>query len=107
MDGFPEVVYRSWTFGFGSGIPRVTTSSRVCDRARSRGLHLFVSEPGYTIIGTVSEVSWHPLLILPLKMWFWLNDLNNRILALANPYFIAYRMMCDRFELWYGKTTWG
>ncbi|KAL4302070.1 hypothetical protein GQ457_10G014660 [Hibiscus cannabinus] len=26
-----RVVYRSWTFGFDSSIPRVTTSGRVCD----------------------------------------------------------------------------
>ncbi|KAL4347982.1 hypothetical protein GQ457_17G011470 [Hibiscus cannabinus] len=51
-------VYRSWTFGFDSGIPCVTTSGRFCDWTRSRGLHLLVSEPGYAIIGNVSEVSW-------------------------------------------------
>ncbi|KAL4320200.1 hypothetical protein GQ457_18G010100 [Hibiscus cannabinus] len=50
-----RVVYRSWTFGFDSDIPRVTTSSRFCDYTRSRGLHLLVSEPGYAIIGMVSE----------------------------------------------------
>ncbi|KAK8622121.1 hypothetical protein V6N13_097746 [Hibiscus sabdariffa] len=49
------VVYRSWTFGFDSGIPRVTISGRFCDWTGSRGLHLLVSEPGYAIIGTVSE----------------------------------------------------
>ncbi|KAL4335003.1 hypothetical protein GQ457_07G008420 [Hibiscus cannabinus] len=53
----PErVVYRSWTFGFDSGIPRVTISDRFCDWTGSRGLLLLVSEPGYAIIGTVSEV---------------------------------------------------
>ncbi|KAL4279116.1 hypothetical protein GQ457_03G017710 [Hibiscus cannabinus] len=55
----PErVVYRSWTFGFDSGIPRATISGRFCDWTGSRGLHMLVSEPGYVIIGTVSEVSW-------------------------------------------------
>ncbi|KAL4310085.1 hypothetical protein GQ457_01G035390 [Hibiscus cannabinus] len=49
------VVYRSWTFGFDSDIPRVTISGRFCDWTGSRGLHLLVSEPGYAIIGTVSE----------------------------------------------------
>ncbi|KAL4340136.1 hypothetical protein GQ457_08G033030 [Hibiscus cannabinus] len=49
----PErVVYQSWTFGFDSGIPRVTISGRFCDWTGSRGLHLLVSEPGYVIIGT-------------------------------------------------------
>ncbi|KAL4388098.1 hypothetical protein GQ457_09G007210 [Hibiscus cannabinus] len=49
----PErVVYRSWTFGFDSDIPRVTISGRFCDWTGSRGLHLLVSEPGYVIIGT-------------------------------------------------------
>ncbi|KAL4367542.1 hypothetical protein GQ457_05G018800 [Hibiscus cannabinus] len=52
-----RVVYRSWTFGFDSSIPRVTISGRFCDWTGSRGLHLLVSEPGYAIIGTVSEVS--------------------------------------------------
>ncbi|KAL4279923.1 hypothetical protein GQ457_03G022640 [Hibiscus cannabinus] len=51
------VVYRSWIFGFDSGIPRVTISGRFCDWTGSRGLHLLVSEPGYAIIGTVSEVT--------------------------------------------------
>ncbi|KAL4281535.1 hypothetical protein GQ457_03G014420 [Hibiscus cannabinus] len=46
------VVYRSWNFGFDSGIPRVTISGRFCDWTGSRGLHLLVSEPGYAIIGT-------------------------------------------------------
>ncbi|KAL4313404.1 hypothetical protein GQ457_01G025560 [Hibiscus cannabinus] len=55
---FAAVVYRSWTFGFDSGIPRVTISGRFCDWTGSRGLHMLVSEPGYVIIGTVSEVSW-------------------------------------------------
>ncbi|KAL4352998.1 hypothetical protein GQ457_06G015100 [Hibiscus cannabinus] len=50
-----RVVYRSWTFGFDSGIPRVTISGRFCDWTGSRGLHLLVSEPGYAIIGTVSK----------------------------------------------------
>ncbi|KAL4273759.1 hypothetical protein GQ457_09G020940 [Hibiscus cannabinus] len=50
-----RVVYRSWTFGFDSDIPRVTISGRFCDWTGSRGLHLLVSEPGYAIIGTVSE----------------------------------------------------
>ncbi|KAL4363968.1 hypothetical protein GQ457_04G023180 [Hibiscus cannabinus] len=50
-----RVVYRSWIFGFDSGIPRVTISGRFCDWTGSRGLHLLVSEPGYAIIGTVSE----------------------------------------------------
>ncbi|KAL4283920.1 hypothetical protein GQ457_16G014320 [Hibiscus cannabinus] len=49
------VVYRSWIFGFDSGIPRVTISGRFCDWTGSRGLHLLLSEPGYAIIGTVSE----------------------------------------------------
>ncbi|KAL4333715.1 hypothetical protein GQ457_07G006570 [Hibiscus cannabinus] len=36
----PErVVYRSLTFKFDSGIPRVTTSGRFCDWTGSRGLH--------------------------------------------------------------------
>ncbi|KAL4323382.1 hypothetical protein GQ457_11G022860 [Hibiscus cannabinus] len=52
---FAAVVYRSWTFGFDSDIPRVTISGRFCDWTGSRGLHLLVSEPGYAIIGTVSE----------------------------------------------------
>ncbi|KAL4369777.1 hypothetical protein GQ457_05G035880 [Hibiscus cannabinus] len=53
----PErVVYRSWTFGFDSDIPRVTISGRFCDWTGSRGLHLLVSEPDYAIIGTVSEI---------------------------------------------------
>ncbi|KAL4290677.1 hypothetical protein GQ457_14G019990 [Hibiscus cannabinus] len=47
-----RVVYRSWIFGFDSGIPRVTISGRFCDWTGSRGLHLLVSEPGYAIIGT-------------------------------------------------------
>ncbi|KAL4311407.1 hypothetical protein GQ457_01G025710 [Hibiscus cannabinus] len=34
-----RVVYRSWTFGFDSGIPRVTISGRFCDWTGSRGLH--------------------------------------------------------------------
>ncbi|KAL4273590.1 hypothetical protein GQ457_13G015580 [Hibiscus cannabinus] len=34
------VVYRSWIFGFDSGIPRVTISGRLCDWTGSRGLHL-------------------------------------------------------------------
>ncbi|KAL4378053.1 hypothetical protein GQ457_02G042050 [Hibiscus cannabinus] len=51
-----RVVYRSWTFGFDSDIPRVTISGRFCDWTGSRGLHLLVSEPGYAIIGTVSEI---------------------------------------------------
>ncbi|KAL4283017.1 hypothetical protein GQ457_16G019890 [Hibiscus cannabinus] len=80
------VVYRSWTFGFDSGIPHMTISGRSCDWTGSRGLHLLVSEPGYAITGTVTcslvtMLVWdgfgHPLLILPLKMWFWLNDLNK------------------------------
>ncbi|KAL4325422.1 hypothetical protein GQ457_11G032360 [Hibiscus cannabinus] len=50
-----RVVYRSWTFGFDSDIPRVTISGRFCDWTGSRGLHLLVSEPGYALIGTVSE----------------------------------------------------
>ncbi|KAL4385848.1 hypothetical protein GQ457_15G024970 [Hibiscus cannabinus] len=50
-----RVVYRSWIFGFDSGIPRVTISGRFCDWTGSRGLHLLVSEPGYAIIGTVSK----------------------------------------------------
>ncbi|KAL4278254.1 hypothetical protein GQ457_03G019740 [Hibiscus cannabinus] len=50
-----RVVYRSWTFGFDSGIPRVTISGRFCDWSGSRGLHMLVSELGYAIIGTVSE----------------------------------------------------
>ncbi|KAL4377455.1 hypothetical protein GQ457_02G032480 [Hibiscus cannabinus] len=67
------------TFGFDSGIPRVTISGRCCDWTGSRGLHLLVSEPGYAIIGTVTcslvtMLVWdgfrHPLLILPSKMWF-------------------------------------
>ncbi|KAL4340157.1 hypothetical protein GQ457_08G036040 [Hibiscus cannabinus] len=45
------VVYRSWTFGFDSDIPRVTISGRFCDWTGSRGLHLLVSEPGYAING--------------------------------------------------------
>ncbi|KAL4279245.1 hypothetical protein GQ457_03G005370 [Hibiscus cannabinus] len=49
------VVYRSWTFGFDSDIPRVTISGRFCDWTGSRGLHLLVSEPGYAITGKVSE----------------------------------------------------
>ncbi|KAL4324404.1 hypothetical protein GQ457_11G024550 [Hibiscus cannabinus] len=49
------VVYRSWIFGFDSGIPRVTISGRFCDWTGSRGLHLLVSEPSYAIIGTVSK----------------------------------------------------
>ncbi|KAL4335825.1 hypothetical protein GQ457_07G007380 [Hibiscus cannabinus] len=58
----PErVVYRSWTFGFDSGIPRVTISGRFYDWTGSRGLHLLVSEPGYAIIGTVSEPSPPPV----------------------------------------------
>ncbi|KAL4383096.1 hypothetical protein GQ457_15G022790 [Hibiscus cannabinus] len=47
-----RVVYRSWIFGFDSGIPRVTISGRFYDWTGSRGLHLLVSEPGYAIIGT-------------------------------------------------------
>ncbi|KAL4271533.1 hypothetical protein GQ457_13G011730 [Hibiscus cannabinus] len=50
-----RVVYRSWTFGFDSDIPRVTISGRFCDWTGSRGLHLLVSEPGYAIIGTVKQ----------------------------------------------------
>ncbi|KAL4386184.1 hypothetical protein GQ457_09G020890 [Hibiscus cannabinus] len=46
------VVYRSWIFGFDSGIPRVIISGRFCDWTGSRGLHLLVSELGYAIIGT-------------------------------------------------------
>ncbi|KAL4278595.1 hypothetical protein GQ457_03G015360 [Hibiscus cannabinus] len=53
-----RVVYRSWTFGFDSGIPRVTISGWFYDWTGSRGLHLLVSEPSYAIIGMVSEVSW-------------------------------------------------
>ncbi|KAL4295159.1 hypothetical protein GQ457_12G013140 [Hibiscus cannabinus] len=34
------VVYRSWIFGFDSGIPRVTISGRFCDWTRSRGLQI-------------------------------------------------------------------
>ncbi|KAL4280603.1 hypothetical protein GQ457_03G013950 [Hibiscus cannabinus] len=34
------VVYRSWTFGFDSGIPRVTISGRSCDWTGLRGLQL-------------------------------------------------------------------
>ncbi|KAL4273539.1 hypothetical protein GQ457_13G029480 [Hibiscus cannabinus] len=45
------VVYRSWTFGFDSDIPRVTISGRFCDWTGSRGLHLLVSETGYAING--------------------------------------------------------
>ncbi|KAL4317996.1 hypothetical protein GQ457_18G011440 [Hibiscus cannabinus] len=48
-----SVVYRSWIFGFDSGIPRVTISGRFCDWTRSKGLHLLISESGYAIIGTV------------------------------------------------------
>ncbi|KAL4326188.1 hypothetical protein GQ457_11G032120 [Hibiscus cannabinus] len=33
------VVYRSWAFGFDSGIPRVTISGRSCDWTGSSGLH--------------------------------------------------------------------
>ncbi|KAL4388637.1 hypothetical protein GQ457_09G006570 [Hibiscus cannabinus] len=33
------VVYRSWIFGFDSGIPRVTISGRFCNWTGSRGLH--------------------------------------------------------------------
>ncbi|KAL4302443.1 hypothetical protein GQ457_10G007160 [Hibiscus cannabinus] len=51
-----SILPESWTFGFDFGIPRVTISGRFCDWTRSRGLHLLVSEPGYVIIGTVSEV---------------------------------------------------
>ncbi|KAL4388387.1 hypothetical protein GQ457_09G019060 [Hibiscus cannabinus] len=55
-----RVVYRSWTFGFDSGIPRVTISGRFCDWTGSRGLHLLVSEPGYAIIGTGNEETVPP-----------------------------------------------
>ncbi|KAL4367471.1 hypothetical protein GQ457_05G031310 [Hibiscus cannabinus] len=34
-----RVVYRSWTSGFDSDIPRVTISGRFCDWTGSRGLH--------------------------------------------------------------------
>ncbi|KAL4282313.1 hypothetical protein GQ457_03G032990 [Hibiscus cannabinus] len=34
------VVYRSWIFGFDSGIPRVTISGRFCDWTGSRGLQV-------------------------------------------------------------------
>ncbi|KAL4384338.1 hypothetical protein GQ457_15G016110 [Hibiscus cannabinus] len=47
-----RVVYRSWTFGFDSGIPRVTISGRSYDWTGSRGLHLLVSESGYALIET-------------------------------------------------------
>ncbi|KAL4388600.1 hypothetical protein GQ457_09G021980 [Hibiscus cannabinus] len=40
------VIYRSWIFGFDSGIPRVIISGRFCYWTGSRGLHLLVSEPG-------------------------------------------------------------
>ncbi|KAL4342034.1 hypothetical protein GQ457_08G017550 [Hibiscus cannabinus] len=50
-----RVVYRSWIFGFDSGIPCVTISGRFCDWTRSRGLHLLVSETGYAIIETGNE----------------------------------------------------
>ncbi|KAL4272934.1 hypothetical protein GQ457_13G011860 [Hibiscus cannabinus] len=60
-----RVVYRSWTFGFDSDIPRVTISGRFCDWTGSRGLHLLVSEPGYAIIGTVSEYFRNSCLVLP------------------------------------------
>ncbi|KAL4289836.1 hypothetical protein GQ457_14G020100 [Hibiscus cannabinus] len=39
-----RVVYRSWTFGFDSGIPRVTISGRFCDWTGSRGLQFEIEE---------------------------------------------------------------
>ncbi|KAL4301676.1 hypothetical protein GQ457_10G003670 [Hibiscus cannabinus] len=54
------VVYRSWTFGFDSDIPRVTISGRFCDWTGSRGLHMLVSEPGYAIIGMGNEETLPP-----------------------------------------------
>ncbi|KAL4284864.1 hypothetical protein GQ457_16G021730 [Hibiscus cannabinus] len=48
-----RVVYRSCTFGFDSGIPRVTISGQFCDCTGSRGLHLLVSEPGFVITGKI------------------------------------------------------
>ncbi|KAL4304390.1 hypothetical protein GQ457_10G012250 [Hibiscus cannabinus] len=55
----------SWTLGFDSGIPRVTTSGRFCDWTGSRELHLLVSEPGYSITGKVSEGNEETLRPLP------------------------------------------
>ncbi|KAL4361189.1 hypothetical protein GQ457_04G025470 [Hibiscus cannabinus] len=37
-----RVVYRSWTFGFDSGIPRVTISGRSWDWTGSSGLQVYL-----------------------------------------------------------------
>ncbi|KAL4346706.1 hypothetical protein GQ457_17G002670 [Hibiscus cannabinus] len=43
-----RVVYRSWTFGFDSDIPRVTISGRFCDWTGSRGLQVSFHDNWFT-----------------------------------------------------------